>query len=284
MNKTTQALQYIETFKESLRRAAKGEKLVATDEIYDAASLLNATTGVLYAVRQPGDGGMYKMHLTANLFHAFSLKALSAKLANGELKAWPTLFADMAPYHVRADLERLQGIEVKGALIGTNEELEECATNVLEAELSRLENPWYGAGVKHFAVPVAAQAKFRREPAFDNEVVQHLLDKRIRIGGRTTTVESLCKARLDTVGKTSSVAHHGLSQRGVRYSEPGIFVLETRPDGRLERNFVAGPFKSSWREALAKTVAFDLAGKTYMADDIKSNIPDARVILELCMR
>ncbi|WP_081630029.1 hypothetical protein [Thiomonas sp. FB-6] len=279
-----QALQYIETFKESLRRAAQREKVVAADELYDAASLLQATTGVLYAVRQPGDGGLYKMHLTANLFSSFSLNTLSTKLADGALKAWPTLFAKDALIHVRIHLERMRGVDVEGAIIGTGEELEQCATNLLKTELNRLESPWSSSAVKSFAIPLAEQDKSQRKSASNNAVVQYLLGRRLRIGGRTTTLESLCAARLNEAERSLYTAHYELARRGVRYSKPGIFVLETRLDGRAERNFVAGPFKRSWREALGKTVAFDLAGKTYKAADIKSNIPEARVMLELCMR
>ena len=284
MNKKNEALQYIEAFEESLRCVAQGENCATANAVYDAASLLRATTGALYAVRQPGENNLFRIHLTANLFGVFSRKVIAAMLTNGELKAWPTLFVKDALMHLRAELERMRGSEVEGALLGTREELEQCATNLLKTELSRLESPWSSSAVKSFAIPLAKQDKSQRKSASNNAVVQYLLGRRLRIGGRTTTLESLCAARLNEAERSVYTAHYELARRGVRYSKPGIFVLETRLDGRAERNFVAGPFKRSWREALGKTVAFDLAGKTYKAADIASNIPEARVMLELCTR
>jgi hypothetical protein len=280
MNKNNQAARYIAMFDESLRSVSQDKKDPASGIVYDAASLLNATTGALYAVRQPGSPNLFAMHATANLFSLFSRSALTEMLAKGDLKAWPTLFAKDALLHVRLDLERRRDAEVEGALIGTLDELERCASDLLQTQVNWLNSPW-SSREKSFAVPIAASPKSRRASVVTNSAVRHVLERTLRISGRATTFKSLCEARHSAGGHASRVSDQRLRRNGLHYCEPGIVVLGTRDDGGLARNFAGGPFENSWRDSLAKTVAFDLDGKTYTAADLEQHVPDAHYALEI---
>ncbi|MBW4048071.1 MAG: hypothetical protein HIU89_09070 [Proteobacteria bacterium] len=280
MNKNKQAAQYIAMFDESLHSVSQGKKDPASGIVYEAASLLKATTGALYALRQPGSPSLFAMHATANLFSCFSRKALSEMLAKGDLKAWPTLFAKDALLHIRLDLERQRDAAVEGALIGTLDELERCASALLQKQVNWLDTPrsfWE----KSFAIPVAASPKSRRASVVINSAVRYALEKTLRISGRVTTFKSLCEARHSAGRYESSVSHQRLRRNGLHYCKPGIVVLGTRDDGSLARHFAGSPFENSWRDSLAKTVAVDFDGKTYTAADIERNVPDAHYALEI---